>query len=219
MKTLTTLCVLMLALTVANAQTAYERAMKSGLEELFSQTNSKEQLLSVANKMERIAQAEKDKWQPVYYAALAYAWLATKEETLAEQDRRMDQSRKLIEEGLQRSPGNVEFVTLQGYDDMLSLSFDPGSRGQTMSTRVFSTFGKALQMDPENPRAKLFMAHMQYGTAQFFGQDTAASCELFQSALGSYDKARDAGDFSPSWGRGMAEQMVKNCQGTAKADN
>lgn len=209
----------MLLLSSAVAQTAYEKNMKSSLEQLFSQGASKEGLLAVANKLERVAQAEKDKWQPVYYAGLAYSWLATKEETLAEKDGRIDKAKQLIEEGLLRSPENVEFVTLQGYADMLSLSFDPGTRGQTMSTRVFNTFGKAMKMDPENPRAKLFMAQMQHGTAQFFGQDTSASCELFQSALSSFENATDNGDFSPAWGKGQAEQMVKACEKAAITKN
>lgn len=219
MKTLKLFAISMLLLSPAVAQTAYEKTMKSSLEQLFSQGDSKEGLLAVANKLERVAQAEKDKWQPVYYASLAYSWLATKEETLAEKDTRIDKAKQLIEEGLLRSPDNVEFVTLQGYADMLSLSFDPASRGQSMSTRVFSTFGKAMKMDPENPRAKLFMAQMQHGTEQFFGQDTAASCELFQSALNSFEKATDNGDFSPTWGKGQAEQMVKSCEETAVTEN
>ena len=212
MKTLKLFAISMFLLSSAVAQTTYEKTMRSSLEQLFSQGDSKEGLLAVANKLERVAQAEKDKWQPVYYAALAYSWLATKEETLVEKDGRIDKAKQLIEEGLLRSPENVEFVTLQGYTDMLSLSFDPGTRGQTMSTRVFNTFGKAMKMDPENPRAKLFMAQMQHGTAQFFGQDTAAPCELFKSALKSFDEATDNGDFAPNWGKGQAEFMVKSCE-------
>ncbi len=219
MKNLPLLVICVLALSPVFAQTPYEKTMKASLEQLFAQSNSKEELLAVANKLERVAQAEKDKWQPVYYAALAYSWLATKEETLGEKDGRMEKSKQLIEEGLVRSPGNVELITLQGYDDMLSLSFDPGTRGQTMSTRVFNTFGKAMQMDPNNPRAKLFMAEMQYGTAQFFGQDTSASCELFKSALKSFNEAIDNGDFAPNWGKGHAEYMVKACEGAATTEN
>jgi len=219
MKTFSVVALVFLTAIVAEAQTAYEKSMKAALEQLFSQNRSKDDLIGVANKFERIAQAEKDKWQPVYYASLAYSWLATEEGTLEQKDARIDQSRKLIDQGLVLSPGNVEFVTMQGYTDMLSLSFDAGTRGQSMSTRVFSSFGKAMKIDPKNPRAQLFMAQMQYGTAQFFGQDTAPICEMFQSALNSFNNTEEKGDFSPTWGKGMAEQMVKNCENGAKTGN
>lgn len=219
MKTFNLAVLIFLTVHIAAAQSAYEKSMKAAMEQLFAQNRTKEDLISVANKFDRISQAEKDKWQPVYYASLAYSWLATEEETLEQKDARIDQSRKLIEEGLVRSPGNVEFVTMQGYSDMLSLSFDAGTRGQSMSTRVFSTFGRAMKMDPQNPRAQMFMAQMQYGTAQFFGQDTAPVCELFKSALSSFNNTKETGDFSPTWGKAMAEQMVKNCEEGAKPDN
>lgn len=216
----TTIVLLALVMTVqlANGQGAYEKGMKEALESLFAPDNSKENLTAAANKLERILQVEQDKWQPVYYAALAYAWLATKEEMLGQQDAKMTQAANLIETGLERSPDNVELITLQGYADMLSLSFDAGTRGQTMSTRVFATFGRAIQMDPKNPRARLFMGQMQAGTEQFFGQGNEASCKTLQMALQNYDLEKDRPDFLPSWGRGMAEHMLKNC-GSGVSEN
>lgn len=203
----------------AQAQTAYEKGMNSAIETLFADQQSQASFLAAANKFERIAQVEKEKWQPVYYTALAYAWLATTQETLSAKDATMEQAKKWIKTGLERAPGNVEFVTLQGYADMLSLSFDPGTRGQSMSTSVFATFNRAVQMDPANPRARLFLGQMQHGTEQFFGQGHEASCETFNKALTNYETAPESSDFSPTWGRGMAEQMVSNCSSDTKAGN
>ncbi|MEQ9374830.1 MAG: hypothetical protein RIG68_06625 [Imperialibacter sp.] len=201
-----------------NAQNSYEKGMKGALEQLFSAEGGKEAWQNAANKLERIANVEKDKWQPHYYAALAYAWMATKEETLTLQDEKMNRARKFVETGLEVSPDNVELITMQGYADMLSIAFDPATRGQTLSTRVFQTFGKAIQMDPQNPRARLFMAQMQDGTENFFGQSNEASCQTLAKAVENYGRQKDNGDFSPTWGQGAAEQMLKNCQKAASGE-
>ncbi|CAD5266506.1 MULTISPECIES: hypothetical protein [unclassified Imperialibacter] len=201
-----------------NAQNSYEKGMKGALEQLFSAEGGKENWQNAANKFERIANVEKDKWQPNYYAALAYAWMATKEETMVLQDEKMNRARKFVEAGLEASPDNVELITMQGYTDMLSVAFDPGTRGQTLSTRVFQTFGKAIQMDPTNPRARLFMAQMQDGTEKFFGQSNEASCQTLAKAVENYGRQKDNGDFSPTWGQGAAEQMLKNCQKAASGE-
>ncbi|MEQ8812726.1 MAG: hypothetical protein RIE59_26880 [Imperialibacter sp.] len=200
------------------AQSPYEKGMRAALEQLFSDEGGKENWQNAANKLERIANVEKDKWQPNYYAALAYAWMATKEETMVLQDEKMNRARKFVEAGLAVSPDNVELITMQGYTDMLSIAFDPGTRGQTLSTRVFQTFVKAIQMDPENPRARLFMAQMQDGTENFFGQSNEASCQTLAKAVENYGRQKDNGDFSPTWGQGAAEQMLKNCQKAASGE-
>ncbi|WP_339815451.1 hypothetical protein [uncultured Imperialibacter sp.] len=217
---LNTLIALLALLLVgqANAQTPYEKGMKAALEQLFSADGGKENWQNAANKFERIANVEKDKWQPHYYAALAYTWMATKEETLSLQDEKMNRARKLVETGLEASPDNVELITMQGYADMLSIAFDPGTRGQTLSTRVFQTFGKAIQMDPTNPRARLFMAQMQDGTESFFGQGHEGSCQTLTKAVENYALQKDNGDFSPTWGQGAAERMLKNCQKPAEGE-
>jgi len=209
---------LILAVTAATAQSQYEKGMKSALGLLFSEEGGKETWQNAANKFERIANVEKGKWQPLYYAALAYAWMATKEETLALQDDKMDRARAFIQTGLEISPDNVELITMQGYADMLSIAFDPGTRGQTMSTRVFQTFGKAIQMDPKNPRARLFMAQMQDGTEKFFGQGNQASCETLKKAVENYEMEKDSDDFLPTWGKGAALQMLKSYDRAANAE-
>jgi hypothetical protein len=208
----------LLAIGEIKAQSPYEKGMKAALEQLFSADGGKENWQNAANKLERIANVEKDKWQPHYYAALAYAWMATKEETLTLQDEKMNRARKFVETGLEVSPDNVELITMQGYADMLSIAFDPATRGQTLSTRVFQTFGKAIQMDPANPRARLFMAQMQDGTESFFGQGHEGSCQTLTKAVENYALQKDNGDFSPTWGQGAAEHMLKNCQKSAAED-
>ncbi len=201
----------LIASTSVMAQTPYEKGMKAALGELFSTDASKEAWQEAANKFERIANVEKDKWQPHYYAALAYAWMATKEGTQTLQDEKMNRARKFVDQGLEIAPNNAELVTMQGYTDMLSIAFDPGTRGQMLSPRVFQTFGRAIQMDPKNPRARLFMAQMQDGTEKFFGQSNDASCETISAALENFANQQESDDFSPTWGNGMAEQMASNC--------
>ncbi len=53
------------------AQSNYEKAMTEKINKLEA-TRSPEELQALANDFQRIADKEKDKWQPSYYTALAY---------------------------------------------------------------------------------------------------------------------------------------------------
>jgi hypothetical protein len=77
---------------------------------------------------------------------------------------------------------------------------------------AFQSFGKAVALNPENPRALSLLAQMQYGTAQFFGSSTAEACGTLNKALEKFDTYKPANSLSPQWGRGMVAEMKQKCQ-------
>src|SRR5690606_41546361 len=66
---------------------------------------------------------------------------------------------------------NSEIIAVEGFIIMGELSLDPGARGQNLSPLAMQALGRAMELEPENPRAMIMMAQMELGTAQFFGQD------------------------------------------------
>ena len=94
---------------------------------------------------------------------------------------------------------------------MLRVTVDPASRGQQYSGMAFQSFGKAVAMNPENPRALSLLAQMQYGTAQFFNSPTTEACATLTKALEKFDSYKSSNPLAPQWGRKMAEGLKSRC--------
>jgi len=80
---------------------------------------------------------------------------------------------------------------------------------------VMNNFGKALKIDPENPRAAVLMAQMEFGMAKFFNSGTEKACDLVKksqvSFAGQNQNALKA-SLMPSWGKFLADKLSKVCQ-------
>lgn len=108
----------------------------------------------------------------------------------------------------------VELLTLKGFSAMMRIGVDPASRGQEYSMKAVGYLQQASQIDNKNPRVMLMLGQMQFGTAQFFGSDTAPICEQFRKASESFDSDAEITDpLWPSWGKEQALSMLKKCEG------
>ena len=194
----------------AQSQEAYMKAMGKGLTEMGS-AESFEDFQKVAAQFERIVARATDQWQPNYYAALAYINMSNRVEGISEKDQWTKKAQPFIDQAMEVAPNNSEVVALQGFHYMIVLAADPDSRGQMLSPKAMQFLGQALQMDPNNPRANIFMAQMEFGMAQFFGSSTANACERAEKALGIFNNQSEEPSFDPSWGKGNAMEMVKQC--------
>ena len=119
---------------------------------------------------------------------------------------------ELAKKAKEYSPNNSEVVALEGYVYMMQLAADPNSRGQMLSPKVMQTFGQAMKLDPQNPRAMALMAQMQYGTAQFFGSSTAPACEMAKKSISVFDAEQNEQSFDPKWGKSVAEALIGQCE-------
>ncbi|UII27373.1 hypothetical protein LVD15_02785 [Fulvivirga maritima] len=196
----------------AYAQSPYERAMVKNLKQL-SQSQSITDFQSVANTFERIGQKEKQEWLPLYYSALTYIIMGFD----ADLDRdQKDQYYKKAEELIAQAKAitnNSEITALQGYAVMGKLAVDPANRGQTLSPQAFKYFEKAIDQNPENPRAIFLMAQLQYGTAQFFGKSTEEPCKLARRSVNLYkSEAKMDTGIAPTWGHKRAVEMSEKCE-------
>lgn len=194
----------------AQSQDAYIKAMTKGLEATGS-AQSEQDFIKAAGQFERISSKVKDQWHPQYYAALNYLNASFRAEKLETKDGYTTKAQAFIDKALEINPQESEIVALQGFNYMAQLSADPGSRGQSLSPKAMQFFGKAVSMNPENPRALALLAQMQYGTAQFFGSSTKEPCESAKKSLPFFDAENNAKSLAPSWGKDMAEALIKGC--------
>ncbi|MCE6990853.1 hypothetical protein [Dyadobacter sp. CY323] len=215
-KLITFVTLSLLAAFSAFAQdTPYQKAMKKEIAKVID-ADSLPELQQSANAFSRISELNPKEWQPLYYNALAYTYQGLNARlTTDKKDEVLALADALVKKADALSPENVEIVTLQGFVIMAKLSADPAGRGQSLSGQVMQTFGRALSLDSKNPRALIMMAQMEAGMAKFFGSGPEKACSLAkQSAeiFAAQDEEALKAAILPTWGKNLAERMVKTCQ-------
>lgn len=194
------------------ADPAYENAMKKQLAAMKN-IQTAEESQAVANGFLRIAEAKSGEWLPLYYAAWIQTTAAFRFEV--DKDQHFDQAMELVTKADKIAPNNSEITALKGYIIMGKLSVDPMNRGQEMSPLAMQTFGKAIALDKENPRATTLMAQMELGMAQFFGSGPEKACGLARVGLELFAKEETKvteNYLLPTWGKMQAEQVVGACK-------
>lgn len=193
---------------------AYEKAMRREIAQLW-QAASAIELQNAANAFKRIGELNPAEWLPPYYGAVAYAQMGFRSnESLSVRDGYFSRAKANIEKAAALSANSSEIIAMQGFITMGELSLDPGARGQNLSPLAMQTLGKAIELDPQNPRAMIMMAQMELGTARFFGQSAEKACKLVQVSLELFGKEMakaEKNSLQPAWGLPMAEQMKESC--------
>lgn len=212
MKTILTTLLAVLITGIAYAG-KYEEAMQKALNQL-GEARETQSFVNTAQSFERIAKKEQEKWLPQYYASFCYIQASFTHKDPATKDQYLDQAQSYLDAGL-KVEDNSELQTLQGYLSMAKLTVDPMSRGQQLTPVIMQTLGKAIQMDPENPRAHYVMAQMQMGTARFFGKGEKEACQVAMTAHQKYEAAENNDPFMPTWGANSAKEMAESCNSTS----
>ncbi len=215
MKTIISTIALLFMGIVLNAQSPqYMKAMGKAMGEM-SAAKSADDLQKVANTFDRISTQAPSEYLPKYYAALNMIHQSFRTKDLAERDAMLDGALERVKTAQEISQGNDELEVMNGYALMAKMVADPQTRGQKYSPMIMQSFGKAMGMNPNNPRAAMMMARMELGTAQFFGAEPTKACGLAHKSMGLFESEKPEG-FAPSWGKEQAEEILGSC--TSKQD-
>jgi hypothetical protein len=203
--------ILLLTTMFASAADKYTETMLKNIEAVYTAA-SVDELQKTVNTFMRIGEAEKDKWEPFYYAAFGNIMMFTREKDAAAKDSYLDLAMAAIDRSKKLAPEESEIVALEGFVHMMRVTVDPAARGQQYAGLAMHSFQRALTMSSENPRAAILLAQMQFGTAQFFGSPTTDACNLAKKAIEKFESFQSENPLAPQWGRGMADDMVKKCK-------
>lgn len=200
----------------AQTESRYEKALQAAIEELNA-VKDLQTLQQLANKLERISQAETAEWLPDYYLGYTYLQMAGRSKD-KEAARYLELSQQLLDRLQKKEPANSEVLTLQGYKHMLYVAADPANRGAEYTPRTMEAFQRAIALDSGNPRAYLLMGRMQYGVANFFGSSTDDACQMIQRAMQLFEQEEEDA-LQPRWGKEMAAASARMCaEGQAKKE-
>jgi len=204
------LCII-LGLVVASlalANNPFEKAMRTNIPAVFSSTNPTE-LQEVINQLNRIGEVENERWEPHYYAAFGYLKMSEMHEAAADKDKYLDLAMGAVEKAEAVLPNDSELEAMRGYILMIKLTVDPAARGMEYSGLAFTSFQKAISLNPKNPRAHYLMGRMQYGTAQFMGGGSEEACQTLDNALKLFNQEqKSSNEFAPTWGKQSTERSI-----------
>jgi tetratricopeptide (TPR) repeat protein len=211
MKTITFIFAVLFSTNVFATDNKYMEQMGKHIQAVYA-AQSPEQYQGAVNAFDRIAAAEKTKWEPFYYSAYGSLMMANNEKDAVKKDAYLDKALASIESGKAINPNESELVALEGFVHMIRVTVDPAARGQQYSGMAFQTYSKALGMNPENPRALGFLAQMQMGTAKFMGSPTTDACNTGKKALEKFTTDKSENPLAPQWGKGMTEGLLQSCK-------
>ncbi|MCK9401765.1 MAG: hypothetical protein M0Q26_00055 [Chitinophagaceae bacterium] len=192
------------------AQSKYEGAMAKGLEQLQA-VKSADDMGATAAFFERVADAEKDKWLPYYYAAYANhltGWMNPK----ADKDKVAEKSKDLIAKAEVLEQNNSEIFCLRQMVAIQQMTVDPMARWQTYGAEANNALESATRADPNNPRIYYLNGQTLMNTPEAFGGGKAVAKKLFEKAVELYKTFTPASSFHPGWGKEDAEKLLAACQ-------
>lgn len=213
MKTLL-LSIAILVATTCFAQTdKYTAAMKQNMDMLDS-VKTKEEMLALSNTFERIAKAEKDKWQPYYYAALqqivrTYHMKGSEVKNI---DTELNRADELLAYAEVISPDNSELTCLKSMIATGRMMVDPQERSMIYGPKTTEILKEAIKQNPNNPRAYLLLGQNLFYTPEFFGGGKEKAKPVLEKSVELFKTFKPAGELDPDWGKEMAESLLKQCE-------
>ncbi len=211
-KIILSLAVVLVSLVSMAQKPEYMQAMGETLGG-FSTCKNVEDFQALGNKFEMIANAEKGEWLPLYYHAECYILMSFVELSDPEKkDGYLDVAGKSIEKLLTMVPGEAEIYALQAFYFTGRLVVNPMERGQEFGQLTGQVTGKALAIDPTNPRAKMMQLQMNIGSAPFMGVDPKSFCPQAKELLANWDNFKPKSAIHPNWGKDQVEGIVKGCE-------
>lgn len=161
---------------------------------------------------ERIASAEKSSWLPNYYVALVNATSSFQTTDKEKVSALLNKAQSALDIELVKDANNAELLVLQAMIDTGWVVFDPMTNGMKLTGKIMETYGKALAIAPNNPRAIFGKAEFEIGGAKYFGTDTKPMCAEIDKAIDLFGKIKPETPFSPKWGLERALEAQKECK-------
>lgn len=211
MKTITTTTFLFLTLLFSIPVFAadYETTMKTNLQKL-GEAKTLADFNALASQFERIANAEKDRWQPGYYAVLCYLNSVTQMQ-LSEDEKtaQLDKAQPIMDNLRKNFKNESEVFALQGFlYEMRIMGMASAIKYSSLATEVLK---EAEKLNPANPRVYYLQGMNVFHTPKAFGGGKEKAKPLFEKAAVLFENTKPATTLDPTWGAEYNKKMVEQC--------
>ena len=210
-KIILSIAVVLISLVSMAQKPEYYQTMGETLRE-YANCKGVADFQALGNKFEMIANVEKTEWLPLYYHAHCYILMSFIEQDATKKDSYLDVAEKSVNKLIEMAPDEAEVFVLQAFYLTGRLVVNPMERGQEYSGLVGRANGKALAIDPSNPRAKMMKIQMDMGSAPFMGLDPKSFCPQAKELLANWDNFKPKSPLYPNWGKDQVAGIVKRCE-------
>jgi len=177
----------------------YTNAMKSAIE-MMEQAFEPGELAESANRFERIATAEKNRWMPYYYASYSLISMSYDESDGGQRDLILDRAQNLLDQAFELEPKESELHVLQSFLYPSRIIVDPMGRGMTYIDLIFGSLDKAKSLNPENPRSYFLEGVNKLNLPPSFGGGADVAKPILEEALVKFEAFTNPDLLWPSWG-------------------
>ncbi len=206
---LSTLIVLLVVFS-ASSQSKYEKVMQKSLATLDT-AESLDTYNGMANRFERIALAEKDKWLPYYWSAYCYTMSSFDQKIEnAEKDKYLDKALSYLDSAANLEALLDEVYVLKGLALTAKIIVDPMARGAKYGPLAGKERAKAKEVNPDNPRYYYMEGMNLIQTPAMWGGDKQKGKEMLEIAVEKYDTFEPLSELHPDWGEEQAKGTLKS---------
>ncbi len=220
-KTIFTLIILLLGvqLQARDGGDKYVEAMKQALG-MMDSAKTVQDYINVANRFERIGNAEKKEWVPYYYAGMCYAIMVYQEKDVKKMDDILDRADQYIDTALEmklKDEEKSELLVVKGMVCGGRIMVDPQVRSMTYGPQSGQFYQRAMGLNPDNPRALYMSAQSTMYTPKQFGGGREKAIPMLEKSLELFDAWESPEELFPDWGKGMAEGALQFAKSGEKA--
>ncbi|WP_312075009.1 hypothetical protein [Chryseobacterium sp.] len=192
------------------AQSVYEKAMEEKIAKIEN-CKTADDFHALSNDFQRIAEKEKGKWLPNYYAAFAQLQkgrIMMREGKMDQLDETADAAQKYVDLAMATEANNSEIYLLQKMVYSMKMIVNPMERYMTYGTKAEEALKKAESLNPENPRVALIKAEDVYFTPEQYGGSKTKGIELFKASIAKFNAFKPKTSLDPNWGKAEAEYFI-----------
>ncbi len=205
-----TLC-LILAVAIVKAQDQYQAAMSQLV--TYSDTAKSIDNLKLANSFGRIADTEKTKWLPYYYASLFTTLESLKQTNLSQTDPLCDQAVQYLDQADKLAPNNSEVYCLRSLIALARIKVNQTARGMSGLLEAQQALETANKLDPANPRVYHMLGQQAFNTPEAFGGSKEKALQYFEKALSLLESQKDRqSTIDVHWGTRTTVPMIAICR-------
>lgn len=210
MKKIITLTILLTTITATLFAKSYEDVMAKNIESIYK-TGTPTELADLANQFSRIANVEKEKWMPGYYAAYCYTRATVIGEiSTTEKHKYLDLAQAGIDKILKIVPKESEVYVLQAF--VYQLRITDASKGYKYSKLSGEALVVAEILNPQNPRIYYLKGSNTFHTPKMFGGGKNKAKPFLEKAAEMFKNQKPENKLSPSWGSYHCKELLQQCR-------
>lgn len=210
MKQIIVLVCMLLTTAVFAQSEKYMGAMGGALQQL-GEAKTAEEMTAVAQKFERIADAEKTQWLPYYYAAMIKARMSMMGFG-GDKDVVADEAAALVEKAEAIEKNNSEILCIKSLIATAKMLVNPQARYMEYGMKSGQYLEEAKKADANNPRPFMLQANNLKNTPEQFGGGCKTAKPLAEKALQLYASFKPVSAVHPSWGKESVQQILDACK-------